>query len=239
MFEVLSAGAVTTYTNIGGGLQTSVLDLIVQSGFMAKGVLLCLLIASVLSWAVIFMKYKTLKRAHKESQAFLHAFWYGQDLDEIFKKSEHFLHSPVANVFKAGFKELKKINHLTHPEEQIANVSRTLVRSTMTEISHLERAVSWLATVGSASPFVGLFGTVWGIMNSFQGIGATGSANLAVVAPGISEALITTAAGLAAAIPAVIFYNYFIGWIRTLSVEMDGFSQDFLNIIQRSITKSK
>lgn len=225
------------------GMNLSALDLVLHAGLMVKFVLLSLLASSVLSWTVIVMKNKTLKLARKQSQAFLNTFWYGQDLEEIFSKSEQYPHSPVANVFKAGFKELKKLSQLDGKNEAvkgegIENVARALNRATMAEISALESRVGLLATVGSATPFIGLFGTVWGIMNSFQGIGAMGSANLAVVAPGISEALIATAAGLAAAIPAVMFYNYFVGRIKMLATEMDTFSQDFLNIVQRSLMKA-
>ncbi|MEW6058258.1 MAG: protein TolQ [Bdellovibrionota bacterium] len=220
------------------------LDLILQSGFVVKLVLASLLLASVVSWAVIFMKNKAFRAAKKQSQAFLNTFWYGQDLEEIFSKVEQYPQSPVANVFKAGFKELKKLSQLEGKAEALrqdglANVSRALTRATLSEISNLEIAVGILATVGSATPFVGLFGTVWGIMNSFQGIGTTGNANLAVVAPGISEALIATAAGLAAAIPAVMAYNYFVAKIKSMATEMDTFTQDFLNIVQRSLMKAQ
>jgi biopolymer transport protein TolQ len=226
-----------------GGLQTSAIDLILQAGLMAKLVLVCLMGASLFSWSVILMKQQTIKVARKQSQLFLNTFWYGQDLEEIYTKSEQYTHSPVANVFKAGFKELKKLSQIEGKADLIkvdglSNVSRALTRATLAEIGNLESAVGVLATVGSATPFIGLFGTVWGIMNSFQGIGATGSANLAVVAPGISEALITTAAGLFAAIPAVMAYNYFVGRIKVLATEMDTFSQDFLNIVQRSLMKA-
>jgi biopolymer transport protein TolQ len=236
----LLTGAVALNT----GLQTSAIDLVLQSGPMVKFVLLCLMIASVLSWAVILMKHKMLKVARRESQAFLNTFWYGQDLEEIYTKSDQYSRSPVANVFKAGFKELKKLSQIEGKNdllktEGLANISRALTRATLAEVSNLEIAVSLLATVGSAAPFIGLFGTVWGIMNSFQGIGAMGSANLAVVAPGISEALIATAAGLGAAIPAVMAYNHFVGRIKTLATEMDTFSQDFLNIVQRSLMKAQ
>lgn len=238
MMSTLFAGAVT----LGGGTQASALDLVLQAGLMVKFVLFSLLASSVISWAVIFTKHKTLRTASKQSQAFLNTFWYGQDLEEIYAKSEQYAASPVANVFKAGFKELKKISQLEGKDDErrtegVDNVSRALNRATMAEIGGLESSVGLLATVGSATPFVGLFGTVWGIMNSFQGIGSTGAANLAVVAPGISEALIATAAGLAAAIPAVMFYNHFVGRIKTLATEMDTFSQDFLNIVQRSLMK--
>lgn len=224
----------------------STLDLILHASLVGKAVLLLLLLASLFSWAIIFMKQKTLKSALSETQSFLNMFWYGQDLEEIFHKSDQYTKSPVASVFKAGFKELKKISQLESTSNKqfpilssgIDNINRSLQRATIAEISILEKYVGVLATVGSASPFVGLFGTVWGIMDSFQGIGATGNANLAIVAPGISEALIATAFGLAAAIPAVVAYNIFVGKIKNLTSEMDTFSQDFLNIIQRSLLKS-
>jgi biopolymer transport protein TolQ len=203
---------------------------------MAKMVLVILLFASVTCWAIIFTKWRSIKLAMAENKDFLEAFWHGKNIDEIFAKSEKYTRSPVALVFQSGVKELKKIpGSDTQLEDQaVHNISRALNRASSNEIAVLEKHVNWLATTASASPFVGLFGTVWGIMNSFQGIGASGSANLAVVAPGISEALITTATGIAAAVPAVIAYNFFVGMIRKQAVDMDSFSQDFLNIIQRS-----
>lgn len=219
--------------------QFTAVDLVLQSGLVAKLVLALLFFASVFSWAVILMKHRTIRTARRQSKEFLNTFWYGQDLEDIYKKSERFVNSPVANVFKAGFKELKKLSEVEGSSlDGINNIARALSRTTLQEIGNLERATGFLATIGSATPFVGLFGTVWGIMNSFQGIGSTGSANLAVVAPGIAEALITTAAGLAAAIPAVVAYNYYVGRIKGLATEMDTFSQDFLNIIQRSFLKT-
>jgi biopolymer transport protein TolQ len=217
--------------------QSGVLDLILQAGGMAKFILLLLLSASVFSWAIIFTKWRSLKKALQEDTEFLNIFWHGKSIEDIFAQSDQFARSPVASVFKAGFKELKKLsaNDIKPVDDgAVANIQRSLFRSSNAEVAQLEKNVSWLATTASASPFVGLFGTVWGIMNSFQSIGATGAANLAVVAPGISEALITTAAGIGAAIPAVIAYNHFAGKIRRLSTDMDCFSQDFLNIIQRS-----
>lgn len=225
-----------------GGPSLDAFHLILEAGLVVKLVLLLLLIASVLSWAIIVMKYKTLKAAKNDSQAFLNMFWYAQNLEEVHEKAEQFKQAPVAQVFKAGYKELKKLAQLEMKSDQmraegLQNVSRSLQRTTMVEISNLESAVQFLATIGSAGPFVGLFGTVWGIMHSFQGIGATGAANLAVVAPGISEALIATAIGLAAAIPAVIAYNFFVGRIKAVAMQIDTFNQDFLNIVQRSFMK--
>jgi biopolymer transport protein TolQ len=153
-------------------------------------------------------------------------------------KTESFQSSPIAMVFRSGVRELRKLSsdELSGAGiEKVENIQRALIRASNTEITHLEKNVGWLATTASAAPFVGLFGTVWGIMNAFQNIGATGAANLAVVAPGISEALITTAFGIGAAIPAVVAYNHFSGLIRRVSVDMESFSQDFMNIIQRSV----
>jgi biopolymer transport protein TolQ len=219
--------------------QAGVLGLIADYGPVAKFVLLILFAASVYCWAIIFTKWKSIMRATEQNSEFLNVFWHGKNLDEILNKSDQYPSSPVATVFKSGVKELKKIapsEEALHQLDSIDNIHRALVRSSSAEVAQLEKHVSWLATTASAAPFVGLFGTVWGIMNAFQNIGASGAANLAVVAPGISEALITTATGIGAAIPAVIAYNHFAGQIRRMSVEMEGFSQDFINIIQRSVT---
>jgi biopolymer transport protein TolQ len=215
-----------------------VLDLIGQAGPVAKLVLLALLGASVVCWGVIFSKWFALKRANLENGEFLEIFWGSKTIDEIVEKTAKLVSSPVASVFRSGVKELKKLSseELSNVGvEKIDNIQRALFRASTSEVTTLEKNVGLLATTASAAPFVGLFGTVWGIMNSFQSIGASGSANLAVVAPGISEALITTAMGIAAAIPAVIAYNHFAGQIRRVAVEMEGFSQDFVNIVQRSV----
>ena len=215
---------------------TGVFDLIIQAGPMAKMVLLLLLAASIFSWAIIFMKWHSIKNATHDNALFLEIFWHSKNVDEAFSKADKFQYSPVASIFKAGYKELRRISG---PESSaigsdgVDNVNRALMRASNSEISIFEKNVGFLATTASAAPFVGLFGTVWGIMNSFQNIGATGAANLAVVAPGISEALITTATGIGAAIPAVVAYNYFAGQIKRLAADMDCFSQDFVNIIQR------
>jgi biopolymer transport protein TolQ len=230
----------TTHLN-----QVGVLDLIAQSGLMAKLVLLMLFAASVICWAIILTKWKSLKLAQSQNEKFISIFWSGKNIDELMTKSEKFPHSPVASVFKYGVKELRKFSTPESPQpvastpERVENIHRALVRASSSEISTLEKHVGWLATTASAAPFVGLFGTVWGIMNAFQNIGATGAANLAVVAPGISEALITTATGIAAAIPAVIAYNYFVGQIKKVAVDMECFSQDFINIVQRSLVNGK
>ncbi len=215
--------------------QTSIIDLITEAGWVAKFVLLALSIVSILCWAIIFTKWRTFKRATAQNSQFLNVFWHGKNIDEILGKSEKYPDSPVASVFKSGVKELKKLTSNEKPGESVDNVYRALIRASSAEVASYEKHIGWLATTASAAPFVGLFGTVWGIMNSFQNIGAMGSANLAVVAPGISEALVTTAAGIAAAVPAVIAYNHFAGQIKRLAVDMECFSQDFLNIIKRSV----
>jgi biopolymer transport protein TolQ len=217
---------------------TGIVDLIAEAGPVAKFVLLILLSASVFCWAIILLKWRALSRASSQNQKFLNVFWHGKNIEEIFSKSEKFPSSPVATVFKSGVKELKKLSGgevEAVGSERVDNVYRALLRSSTSEVAALESHLGWLATTASAAPFIGLFGTVWGIMNSFQNIGATGAANLATVGPGISEALITTATGIAAAIPAVVAYNHFTGQIRRLAVDMECFSQDFINIIQRSV----
>lgn len=223
--------------------QPSILSLISEAGLVAKFVLLMLSAASVFCWAIIITKWKILRAAQVQNELFISAFWNGKNIDEVVAKSEKFPDSPVASVFKSGVKELKKVSTNDNPVsgnmDRSENVYRALLRASSTEISALEKHISWLATTASAAPFVGLFGTVWGIMNSFQSIGATGAANLAVVAPGISEALITTATGIAAAIPAVIFYNIFVGQIKKVAIDMECFSQDFMNIVQRSFMSGK
>jgi biopolymer transport protein TolQ len=223
--------------------QMGMFDLIAQAGIVAKFVLLILLGSSLVCWAIIITKWKTLRLAQAQNEKFIGVFWNGKNIDEIVTKTEKYPHSPVAAVFKYGVKELRR---LSSPDsvvgpgvEKIDNIHRALIRAASSEISALEKHVGWLATTASAAPFIGLFGTVWGIMNAFQNIGATGAANLAVVAPGISEALITTATGIAAAIPAVIAYNHFANQIKKVAVDMECFSQDFINIVQRSLLNGK
>lgn len=216
----------------------SILQLLWQAGWVVKLVLLALTGASVMCWAIILVKGRTLRQAQRSEASFLQVFWASKSLEEIFSKSDQFPHAPSAQVFKSGFKELQKLSSTDRTPGgamEVGNVQRALHRTHASVIAGLEKRLGWLATTASAAPFVGLFGTVWGIMTSFQMIGATGAASLAVVAPGISEALIATAVGLAAAIPAVIAYNHFVQKIRRVAVDLDGFCQDFLNIVQRGL----
>jgi biopolymer transport protein TolQ len=219
--------------------QMSFFETITHSGPMAFLVLLILLGFSVASWGIILVKWLALRQAQRSSVVFLEIFWQSKKLDEIFQRSEEMTTSPVAQVFRAGYQELVKVKQRDGKEQQGAllggaeNIERALRRAAGTEMSELGRLVPFLATVGSTGPFIGLFGTVVGIMKSFRDIGVSGSANLATVAPGIAEALIATAAGLAAAIPAVIAYNYFGNRLKMLGAEMENFSSDFMNITRR------
>lgn len=207
----------------------SFFETITHSGPIAFFVLLLLVAFSIGSWAIIVVKWNALRAAQKGSQEFLEHFWQSKRLDEIFTRTEQMSASPLAQVFRAGYQELVKVKQREAAAAEkgkvqigdgVENVERALRRAALAEMTELERLVPLLATVGSTSPFIGLFGTVIGIMKSFGEIGAKGSANLATVAPGISEALIATAAGLLAAIPAVIAFNAFNSRIKVLGAEM-------------------
>lgn len=219
----------------------SLWETMTHSGPISFAALLLLIAFSVTSWAIIVHKYLSLRRAARESERFLAAFWEAKRLDQMYQQSDQYAKSPLAQVFRSGYIELARLKKRSGDDETlgggIENVERALRRSQSAEMTSLESLTSFLATVGSTAPFIGLFGTVWGIMKAFQDIGRMGSANLATVAPGISEALIATAAGLAAAIPAVIAFNYFLARIRVLEAEMDNFSSDFLNIVKRHFFK--
>ncbi len=215
----------------------SLWETVTHSGPIAFAALLLLIVMSVLSWAIIIHKFFVLRKAAGQSDRFLTAFWEAKRLDQMYQQSQEYSKSPLAQVFRSGYVELARLKKSSGDEETlgggIENVERALRRSQNAEMTALESLTSFLATVGSTAPFIGLFGTVWGIMKAFKDIGKMGSANLATVAPGISEALIATAAGLAAAIPAVIAYNFFLSRIKVLHSEMESFSSDFLNIVKR------
>jgi biopolymer transport protein TolQ len=217
----------------------------VGTGLVVKIVLFILIYFSVVSWAIIFYKLLQVHRANNESERFLDFFWKTKRFEAINGQLDRFGNSPLVTLFNEGYSELKKVMGGTEEKAApgevstdlggIENISRALRRATTSEITRLEKYVTFLATTGSTAPFIGLFGTVWGIMNAFRGIGETGSASLAVVAPGIAEALIATAIGLVAAIPAVMGYNHFQHKIKVLIAEMDNFSTEFLNIVQRTV----
>ena len=211
---------------------------------MVQFVMITLLIFSVGSWSIIIMKHLLFKKVRRNSEDFLDHFWQSKTLNEAYDSAREFTQSPEAAVFVSGFHELKKISAAREQKEgegetlemQLAtldNMKRSMRKAEIMELQRLGRWLPFLATTGSAAPFIGLFGTVWGIMTSFHDIGLRGSASLAVVAPGISEALVATAAGLAVAIPAVIFYNFYSNKLVYTEVEIEHFSTDFLNLIER------
>jgi biopolymer transport protein TolQ len=231
--------------NIGSNFHGSLLGMILDAGLMVKFVLLILLVLSIVSWTIIFLKFVYYRKIRIENEAFDADYQRSSKLSEVLPATKKYSNSTTAEVFRVGYTELMKMNKVskeaTRSEDislsSLDNVQRALNRASNTEMTKLESALGFLATTGSASPFIGLFGTVWGIMETFQSLGARGSATLAVVAPGISEALIATAAGLAAAIPAVIFYNYFLNKSKTMVQEMDNFADEFLNIVERFLIR--
>ena len=224
----------------------AILELITQSTGIVLLVLVLLVLFSVACWAIIIYKWYVLFQARNQSLNFLDLFWGSKRLDNIYREADEHSRSPIAQVFRAGYVELNKVQRsagaqndqtMGHALGGMENVHRAMRRANNTEMTYLEKYIGFLATTASAAPFVGLFGTVWGIMKSFIGIKEAGNASLNVVAPGIAEALIATAVGLAAAIPAVIAYNYFQARIHHIQTEMSNFEDDFLNIIKRHFLK--
>ena len=212
------------------------------AGWVVGAVMILLVIFSVICWIIILYKGIYISLAQRESRRFLDHFWQAKRLDAIYQASEELKRSPLAQVFKAGYAELSKLKGQKAGKEgeamheqlgDLESVERALRRASMSEVTALESMVPFLATTGSTAPFIGLFGTVLGIVGSFHEIGAQGAAGFDVVAPGLADALFATAVGLLAAIPAVIAYNFFVRLIRVLSSEMEAFSADFLNIVQR------
>jgi biopolymer transport protein TolQ len=212
---------------IGG----EIVGLVEQSGLVAKTVLLILLIFSVISWSIILSKWSSLRRARTQSGRFLRAFRKAQRLQDVMAVSEQFKPSPLVPVFENGFHEFRR-------GQSITAVQRATQIASSEELTRLERRLPWLATTGAVSPFIGLLGTVWGIIDAFQGLGNVGAATLRAVAPGISEALITTVFGLFTAIPAVIAYNQFTQHMREFGARMDDFSLELLNMLERTTSSS-
>ena len=226
-------------------MELSIFAMMANAGLVVKLGMITLCIFSLVSWTIVVMKHLMFRKAKNASLDFLDAFWDSKTLNEAYDSAREHALSPEATVFVAGYNELKKISAArssgTPPatlEMQLAtmdNLKRAVRKAQFLESDRMARSISFLATTGSATPFIGLFGTVWGIMTSFQDIGQRGSASLAVVAPGISEALVATAIGLAAAIPAVIFYNYYSNKLAEVESNVESFSTDFINLIERDI----
>lgn len=216
--------------------QSQFLRLLAQTGPVAKGVLLILLVFSVMSWAIMYSKYSHLKRARQQTDKFLEVFRKSAKLPDTRAVMTMFPLSPLAVLYEAGMQELDTQGganpHLARTKSMSALTAKMQLAASE-EMTKLERRMSWLATTGSVTPFIGLFGTVWGIMDAFMGLGTAGAASLRAVAPGIAEALITTAAGLFAAIPAVIGYNHFLYTIKEFSTRMDNFSLEFVALVEK------
>lgn len=216
--------------------------ILLSASWGVQFVIVILLFFSLFSWAIIFIKFFTLRRDYKGSMRFQEVFWESANFSEVQSQMKVMGESPLSRVFMAACKELKNLGYGGGASSEsrkvgLETLKRTLRRSSTEEMTRMGRLVSFLATCGNTSPFIGLFGTVWGIMDAFHGIGLTGSANLAVVAPAISEALVATALGLAVAIPAVVAYNSFLNKIRLVSTELDNFSSDFLNLVEHDLRR--
>lgn len=211
---------------------------------MGQLVLLVLLFFSVYSWSIIFKKVRFYKEVEDQSQNFYDEFRRTSNLSILYQDCQRYPSSPLAGIFKSGYEELTHHINAAQPEEPVSESSeslkslhgleRTLHKASQTEMTTLEDSLSWLATTGAVTPFIGLFGTVIGIINAFQGLGQGATTTIQAVAPGISEALVATAGGLFAAIPAVIAYNHFASRLKVFGVEMDDFSTEFLNTVERS-----
>lgn len=208
-------------------------------GWLTLGILLFM---SVMSWAIIAQKYRYMSRMRKHSNDFLQKFWNSRNLENLYESSKESPISPALKMFTSGYVELVKLSQGKSKKDegarleldQIDNIERALRRSLSSEVGVLQKFLAFLATTGSTAPFIGLFGTVVGIMRSFHQIGLAGQASIADVAPGISEALFATACGLAAAIPAVVAYNFFINQVRRMTTDLENFGIDFLNIVKRN-----
>jgi biopolymer transport protein TolQ len=230
-----------------GILDTRVFQHVLLAGPIVKLVLLMLVVFSVVSWAIIFMKFRLFKGIEKNQADFVKSFAEGKNLAVLYELADKSEKTPLTEVFRTGYLELTRIQRGRGPEAQqsagrggafpLDNIERAMRKAANEEAALMETYLPFLATTGSATPFIGLFGTVWGIMNAFSGIATTGSATLATVAPGIAEALIATAAGLAAAIPSVMAYNYFLNRVRSIVTRIDSFTIEFVNFLERNVDK--
>ncbi|MGB5195938.1 MAG: protein TolQ [Candidatus Deferrimicrobium sp.] len=233
-----------------GVLDTQVLKHVMLAGPIVKFVLLLLVLFSVISWAIIFLKFRLFGGIERNQAGFARAFAEGKSLSSLYEQAEKGEKSPLTEVFRAGYLELTRIQRERGEAARgevpqggrtapfpVENVYRAMYKTRHEQVGSMEDLLPFLATTGSATPFIGLFGTVWGIMNAFSGIATTGNATLATVAPGIAEALVATAAGLAAAIPSVIAYNYFLNRIRMIQTRIDSFTSEFINFLERKVDK--
>ncbi|HKJ83011.1 MAG TPA: protein TolQ, partial [Mariprofundaceae bacterium] len=219
----------------------SIWNLVMHASLVVQAVLLLLLSLSLMSWAIIFNKWRLYRKTRSEATEFSSAFWSGKDMDSVLAGiPQRYPNSPLPNIFQAGYREFMRQRHESTQEKGkivaaggLDGIRRSLDAAFSRELERLSRHLAFLATVGSTSPFIGLFGTVWGIMNAFQNIALTKNTSLAAVAPGIAEALVATAFGLVAAIPAVVAYNKFTSDLKRMAGNMEQFASEFLNIISR------
>jgi biopolymer transport protein TolQ len=222
-------------------VQGEVWEMLANTGLVARIVLLILLAFSILSWAIMIHKYRDFKKARRDSREFLRIFRQSKKLSDIRASCQTLRASPLVEVFLAGYREIENQAVVSdNPGKprirSLESVQRSLQMASSAELTRMEQWLSWLATTGSATPFIGLFGTVWGVMDAFHGLGTAGTASLRSVAPGISEALIATAAGLFAAIPAVVAYNQFVQRLKEFGALMDDFGLEFTNMTERYFT---
>jgi biopolymer transport protein TolQ len=215
-----------------------IVDLVSQTGAVAKTALLILLIFSVISWAVILSKWALIRRAHTQSARFIRAIRKAPRMQDVVGIADQFRPSPLVGIFDSALEEFKRQMGTTGGIHNLMAIQRTMQIASSEGITRLERNVPWLAITGAVTPFVGLFGTVWGIIDAFHGLGTAGAATLRAVAPGVSEALITTAAGLAAAIPAVIAYNLINASIHEFASRNDDFALEMLNLVERQVPQA-
>ncbi len=223
------------------GSSLNVLGMVAHLGPIGKAILILLLALSVASVAIMLQKGLMFRKARRNNEQFMETFWTAQSLSRVFERAKRYEFSPNASLFSNAYREFGRAERLryTSPQDALVHIERVLRKGIFRETGLLERYLPLLGTIGSVSPFIGLFGTVWGIMNAFHAIGLKGTADLTTVAPGIAEALINTAAGLFVAIPSVIAYNLFVRRARALVSDMEGFALDFLNLYQRQLLTLK
>ena len=225
----MEAEIATQAVGLGGETDFSLIKLFIRADFVVKSVIVVLIAASIFSWALIVDKYKLFKKINLSSDEFEQKFWKSKSAESFYNNIPANSNDPLANIFKAGMGEMLKSK--TRSSNQSERVSRILEVSTEREMLTIEKYFTFLATVGSTAPFIGLFGTVWGIMNSFQSIAVSRNTSLAIVAPGIAEALFATALGLLAAVPAVVAYNKFNSDAKKYLQKIENFSKRFLSIL--------
>lgn len=229
------------------GMGSGIVGLFVESGWVGKGIVILLMGFSVISWAMILLKYQYLRRAEKESHVFLTAFRKTKAVADLLGHANANKFSPLASLFTEGYREAESIVK-SLPDRKVTDedrpaitqeIDRALKITSQDEIVYLERYLAFLATTGTVAPLLGLFGTIWGIMDAFYGIGIKGAGDIGALAPGLAGALVTTIAGLFVAIPTVVAYNYFSEKIRDMATRMDSFSMEFLSFIERSLLRSR